>query len=301
MTERALTGFVKVVELGSFTAAADALFISQSALSQQIRTLENQLHFTLFQHGSRQVTLTAAGRSFYPKAKQILRLYESAVKEGIAIEQNTRPPHRHLFLACQDTALSTFCYELFAMTPELCVEFSPLVQYCANRADVWRALDSGEADLSFQMECAGIAARGLQFTPILSLPELCFPFNVPDSLPQRILSLDEALACRWIFAFPSSETLYETEIAHQARKKGGFVIQPGTVESAAYGLPTLMLTPCIYHRRPSFDWVRMLRWGEGNRFGVVTAAAPDETVLRYIEEIRTVIRVRQHQLFGILN
>ena len=62
-----------------------------------------------------------------------------------------------------------------------------------------------------------------------------------------------------------------------------------------------MLTPCIYHRRPSFDWVRMLRWGEGSRFGVVTAAAPDETVLRYIEEIRTVIRVRQHQLFGILN
>lgn len=52
MTERALTGFVKVVELGSFTAAADALFISQSALSQQIRTLENQLRFTLFQHGS---------------------------------------------------------------------------------------------------------------------------------------------------------------------------------------------------------------------------------------------------------
>lgn len=153
----------------------------------------------------------------------------------------------------------------------------------------------------FKWECAGIAARGLQFTPILSLPELCFPFNVPDSLPQRILSLDEALACRWIFAFPSSETLYETEIAHQARKKGGFVIQPGTVESAAYGLPTLMLTPCIYHRRPSFDWVRMLRWGEGSRFGVVTAAAPDETVLRYIEEIRTVIRARQHQLFGILS
>ena len=121
MTERALTGFVKVVELGSFTAAADALFISQSALSQQICTLENQLRFTLFQHGSRQVTLTAAGRSFYPKAKQILRLYESAVKEGIAIEQNTRPPHRHLFLACQDTALSTFCYELFAMTPALFV------------------------------------------------------------------------------------------------------------------------------------------------------------------------------------
>ena len=259
MTERALTGFVKVVELGSFTAAADALFISQSALSQQIRTLENQLHFTLFQHGARQVTLTAAGRSFYPKAKQILRLYDTAVKEGI------------------------------------------LVQFCANRADVWRALDSGEADLSFQPEYADIAARGLRFIPLLNLPELCFPFNVPDSLPQHVLSLEDALSCRWIFAFPASETLYETELIHQAGKQGGVVIQPGTVTSSAYGLPTLMLAPCIYHRRPNFDAVRMLRWGEGSRFGIVTAAHPDETVRQYIDQISQVVQAHQHQLFGLLN
>lgn len=301
MTERALTGFIKVVELGSFTAAADALFISQSALSQQIRTLENQLHFTLFQHGARQVTLTAAGRSFYPKAKQILRLYDTAVKEGIAIQQESRPPHRHLFLACQDSVLATLCFELFAMTPELCVEFSPLVQFCANRADVWRALDSGEADLSFQPEYADIAARGLRFTPLLNLPELCFPFNVPDSLPQHVLSLEDALSCRWIFAFPASETLYETELIHQAGKQGGVVIQPGTVTSSAYGLPTLMLAPCIYHRRPNFDAVRMLRWGEGSRFGIATAAHPDETVRQYIDQISQVVQAHQHQLFGLLN
>lgn len=300
MTERSLAGFVKVVELGSFTAAADALFISQSALSQQIRTLENQLHFTLFQHSARQMTLTAAGRTFYPKAKQILRLYETAVKEGIAVEQNSRPPHRHLFLACQDTTIATFCFELFAMTPELCVEFSPLVQYCPNRSDVWRALDTGEADLSFQPECADIAARGLHFTPLLHLPELCFPFNVPASLPQRVLSLEDALTCRWIFAFPFHETLYETDLVHQAQKQGGFVIQPGMVESAAYGLPTLMLTPCLYHRRPNFDSVRLLRWGEGSRFGIVTVAEPDDTVRQYIDEIRPVIQARQHQLFGVL-
>ena len=50
MNESALEGFVKIVELNSFSAAAEALYLSQSALSQQIRTLEGQLQFELFQH-----------------------------------------------------------------------------------------------------------------------------------------------------------------------------------------------------------------------------------------------------------
>lgn len=69
MNESALEGFVKIVELNSFSAAAEALYLSQSALSQQIRTLEGQLQFELFQHVPRRVVLTPAGQDFYPKAK----------------------------------------------------------------------------------------------------------------------------------------------------------------------------------------------------------------------------------------
>ena len=43
MNESALEGFVKIVEMNSFSAAAEALYLSQSALSQQIRTLELQM------------------------------------------------------------------------------------------------------------------------------------------------------------------------------------------------------------------------------------------------------------------
>ena len=40
MNQSAMAGFVKIVEMNSFSAAAEALYLSQSALSQQIRTLE---------------------------------------------------------------------------------------------------------------------------------------------------------------------------------------------------------------------------------------------------------------------
>ena len=88
MNESALEGFVKIVEMNSFSAAADALYISQSALSQQIRTLEGQLKLELFQHVPRRVVLTPAGQDFYPQAKMILNLYQNAVKpcpKGICI------------------------------------------------------------------------------------------------------------------------------------------------------------------------------------------------------------------------
>ena len=75
MNQSALEGFVKIVEMDSFSAAAEALYLSQSALSQQIRTLEGQLQFELFQHVPRRVILTPAGRDFYPKAKQLTALY----------------------------------------------------------------------------------------------------------------------------------------------------------------------------------------------------------------------------------
>ena len=80
MNESALEGFVKIVEMNSFSAAADALYISQSALSQQIRTLEGQLKLELFQHVPRRVVLTPAGQDFYPQAKMILNLYQNAME-----------------------------------------------------------------------------------------------------------------------------------------------------------------------------------------------------------------------------
>lgn len=67
MNQSAMAGFVKIVEMNSFSAAAEALYLSQSALSQQIRTLEGQLQFELFQHVPRRVVLTRRDGIFTPR------------------------------------------------------------------------------------------------------------------------------------------------------------------------------------------------------------------------------------------
>ena len=72
ISTRQLRYFVEIADSGSFSAAAERLFVAQSALSRQIKELEAQLHTSLFERTARQPRLTAAGEAFYPRARNLL-------------------------------------------------------------------------------------------------------------------------------------------------------------------------------------------------------------------------------------
>jgi len=72
ISTRQLRYFVEIADSGSFSAAAERLFVAQSALSRQIKELEAQLQTPLFERTARQPRLTAAGEAFYPRARNLL-------------------------------------------------------------------------------------------------------------------------------------------------------------------------------------------------------------------------------------
>ncbi|MGC7094505.1 LysR family transcriptional regulator [Amycolatopsis lurida] len=79
---RDLRYFTAVAEELSFTkAATERLYISQPALSKQVRQLENLLRVTLFDRDHQRVTLTAAGEALLPRAKQLLQLWDDTRRE----------------------------------------------------------------------------------------------------------------------------------------------------------------------------------------------------------------------------
>ncbi len=86
MELRQLQYFVAVAEEGGFGRAAERLSIVQSAVSQQVRTLERTLGVQLFDRSTRHVRLTGAGERLLPEARAVLAAVERTrrVATGIA-------------------------------------------------------------------------------------------------------------------------------------------------------------------------------------------------------------------------
>jgi DNA-binding transcriptional LysR family regulator len=77
-----IIGFYYVAKLGSFTKAADATFRTQSALSQQIKNLEQELGCELLERiGRRKLRLTSAGQRFFKFSETSLKRYQSLTEE----------------------------------------------------------------------------------------------------------------------------------------------------------------------------------------------------------------------------
>jgi len=74
-----LKAFVAVADLGSFVRAAQALNLSQPALSRRIRKLEDSLGAPLLERTTRHVALTMVGRDFAPKVRRFLGEFETSV------------------------------------------------------------------------------------------------------------------------------------------------------------------------------------------------------------------------------
>jgi DNA-binding transcriptional LysR family regulator len=106
---RYLLYFATVAEQQSFTRAAQRLHVAQSAISQQIKTLEEELEVKLLLRNKRSVKLTAAGHAFLREAKDILnRVEQSRVEARRAARGETGT----LSIGCFGGATSHFLPEL---------------------------------------------------------------------------------------------------------------------------------------------------------------------------------------------
>ena len=77
-----ISAFMRVSELGSFTKAAEEMGYSQSTITIQIKQLEDELGFRLFDRLGKYISLTSKGEEFIKYANEFLRLQAEAQKLG---------------------------------------------------------------------------------------------------------------------------------------------------------------------------------------------------------------------------
>lgn len=81
-----LRGFLEVARTRSFTRAAEKLFLTQPALSLQVKALEEALGEALFERQGKQLLLTSAGRILLERSEQVLALVEQTEQEISALQ-----------------------------------------------------------------------------------------------------------------------------------------------------------------------------------------------------------------------
>ena len=97
--------FKEVAEVGNITAAAQALYISQSAVSQSIKQLERDLQTRLFARNSRGVTLTAEGQMLYEYVRSAMGLLDTGEEK---LSQTRELQRGQLTIGASDTVTSQF-------------------------------------------------------------------------------------------------------------------------------------------------------------------------------------------------
>jgi DNA-binding transcriptional LysR family regulator len=85
-----MLSFVKVVELGSFAAAARQLNLANSVVTSHVKSLEERLGVRLLNRTTRSVSLTEAGQAYYQRSVQILSELEDAEEAAQTLQSKPR-------------------------------------------------------------------------------------------------------------------------------------------------------------------------------------------------------------------
>jgi DNA-binding transcriptional LysR family regulator len=145
MDVRLLRTFVVVSARRNFTVAAEELFLTQSAVSQQIRALETELGVALFTRSRTQTELTAAGRSLLPRAERLIAVADE-IKAHFAGAGDVAGALRIVAATSASSYLYVGLYERFARShPEVALHIATGI----GKAAAVERVANGSADLAF--------------------------------------------------------------------------------------------------------------------------------------------------------
>jgi DNA-binding transcriptional LysR family regulator len=215
---RRLRVLSEVAARGSFSAAAEGLVLTQSAVSQHVAALERELGLPLVERGMRPVELTEAGHALIRHATGIFARIDGAEQELAEIAGRRRG---RLRIGSVPTALATFVPAAFRRFRRehghvtLTVVDDPLQRLVPR-------LEASELDLALIYEHPGlpeIAALALDRTPLLDDPyQAVLPQRHRLARRRRALALADLAEEPWIGG--SATSAWYRIVTHHCRAAG---------------------------------------------------------------------------------
>jgi len=246
MELRRLEYFAAVARHGSFTRAADALWITQSALSQQVRRLEAELGVELLRRTPRGAELTAAGEELLPRAERILAEVAAARADVDRHAGVVRGRVRVAATATDSPRLPAALAAFHRAHPGLQIALRH-----APASEITTLVASGAADVGVasppERLPAGVSAVALREEPLRAL------LPPGDPVPE-VVALDDLRGRPFILAEPGTALRAAVMAACQ---QAGFspvplfeVSDPGTVRFLAHAGLGVSVVPASWLEAP---------------------------------------------------
>lgn len=165
MELRHLRYFTAVASLENISQAADRLHVSQPALSRQIRDLEEELGFPLFQRTAKSVRLTEAGRMLFDEGQAVLSRVDQAIAAARAVALGQQGELHVGYAQSPTVGLLPPALRLFQERhPGVRVRLHDLAT-----SEMLAGLRSGRLQLAFLVGIGAVRGRGLRFEPMGTL------------------------------------------------------------------------------------------------------------------------------------
>lgn len=219
MNFRQLEYFVAVAELLNFTKAAKKCYISQTAMSLQIQSLEEKVGVPLFLRDKHHVELTAAGKIYYQECKAILSRLEDATKLALtASEGFSGTLHIGFIRGYEYSHLSGILKNFHSLYPNISLRFTR-----DNMSALYTALEEGKCDIIYNLSTYSrphpetVCQHFLKEYPLLAVMSTEHPFASRFTLTYRDLK-----DSHFVIMQPEGRPIEETEEALLCYHRGGF-------------------------------------------------------------------------------
>ena len=159
MNQNDIRMFLTIAKTGSLNQAAGHLFVTQPALSQQLKSLEAELGTTLFlrKQGQRNLTLTASGRGFYEIAVKMDALFQES--SHVRYMEDMRSLSIHTVGSLNAHLFQPLYKRLSSMTPPLSLKIST-----GKTHIIYQSISDHSYDIGFVHR--NLHRKDLEFLPV---------------------------------------------------------------------------------------------------------------------------------------
>lgn len=212
MNTQQLESFLAVAENLSFARAAEVLNITQSAVSRQIHSLEDELGAKLFHRTSRIVTLTPAGISFFEDAKSFMAGLRIATAK---IQRHTKANVQILTIGCNNEVACQPLTPLLEICRQKHPQIHPSLRVIPHRS-ILNLFFQGELDILFGFRDDASSREGVSYLELYKTPVCCVissshPYAQKPEIDEQELYSENIIMCD-SYSIPSKAAILQNHM-----------------------------------------------------------------------------------------